>query len=471
MLRIYNTQTRQKELFTPITPHQVRMYVCGVTVYDYCHVGHARSAVAFDIIRKYFEYCGYTVTFAKNYTDIDDKIIRRALENNEPWQALAARFIAEHDTDMASLFVAPPTITPKATEHIDEMIAMIQNLIDQGYAYPAGGDVYFRISRFPEYGKLSQKNLEELQSGARIEVNTLKESPLDFVLWKGAKEGEPSWDAPFGAGRPGWHIECSAMGKKHLGDTFDIHGGGKDLVFPHHENEIAQSECANHAPFANYWIHNGFVNINDEKMSKSLGNFFTIRDILKSCDAEVLRFFLAQTHYRSPVDFCDTNLATAESGLERLYRFVEACETNEPASGNAVRPELQATLATLKTSFEAAMDDDFNTALAIAALFDAARDGNRLAPWNTAEQHALLAAFKACGNVLGIFQQPATAWFRHRSQATLSETQIEALIAQRNAARAAKDFATSDALRDQLLQGGVQIKDSKEGTTWSYVTS
>ncbi|MBB5020700.1 cysteine--tRNA ligase [Desulfurispira natronophila] len=467
MIRLYNTLSGKKETFEPLRPGAVSIYVCGVTTYDHCHIGHARSAVAFDIVRRYFAYRGYQVTFVKNYTDIDDKIINRAKEQNVHWQELAERFIAEHDQDMAALFVDPPTIAPKATEHIDHMVVLINFLLEKGYAYQGGSDVFFRVRRFAEYGQLSGKSIEDLQSGSRVEVNPHKEDPLDFVLWKGEREGEPSWEAPFGRGRPGWHIECSAMGHEHLGESFDIHGGGKDLIFPHHENEIAQS-CAGYgcAP-VRYWMHNGFVNINDEKMSKSLGNFFTIKEILQHYDAEVVRLFLAQTHYRSPIDFCDANLDMARQALEKFYRFLEPFE-GAPVESSHMLTELAKVLQQLETDFCAAMDDDFNSALAIAALFESMHAINRLQvelqPWaGSIFQH-----FTRLGQVLGIFQSRPSQWFARHRTSTLEAAEIESLIEQRTAARKNRDFAEADRIREVLLENGVEIQDGKGGTSWRY---
>lgn len=464
MIRLYNTQSSSKEDFIPIEPGKARIYVCGVTTYDHCHIGHARSAVAFDSIRRYLSYRGFEVTFVKNYTDIDDKIINRARENGEEWKALAERFISEHDRDMAALYVLPPTIAPRATEHLPEMIALIEKLLDNGYAYKGGDDIFFRVHRFTEYGKLSHKALEDLQSGSRVEVNPLKENPLDFVLWKGKKTGEPSWEASFGAGRPGWHIECSAMGHKHLGRVFDIHGGGKDLIFPHHENEIAQSQAGYGCAPARYWIHNGFVNINNEKMSKSLGNFFTIKEILQHYDPEVLRLFLAQTHYRSPIDFCEENMTMARQALEKLYRFLENFENHEDTrTSGSIAP----VLSDITRKFEEAMDDDFNSALALASLFEGVHTLNKLNP-SSADAKGIYDTYCRLGDVLGIFQSLPSQWFARQSTSQLSADEIAARIEARNAARRDKDFATADRIRDELLENGVEIKDSKEGTSWRY---
>ena len=387
-LRVYNTLTGKKEEFQPLIPGKVGMYVCGVTVYDYCHIGHARANVVFDIVFRYLRFLGFDVNYVRNYTDVDDKIINRANERGIDSRELAEEFIRAFDEDMERLGMALPTHQPKATEHIPQIITLIERLIERGIAYEAAGDVYYAVEKFPDYLKLSKRNLDEMQAGARISPGEQKRNPMDFAIWKGAKPGEPAWESPWGAGRPGWHIECSAMSMELLGESFDIHGGGKDLVFPHHENEIAQSEGATCKPFVRYWLHNGFVNINQEKMSKSLGNFFTIRDILKRYDPEVVRFFLLTAHYRSPIDFSDQNLEDARSGLTRFYEgLLAAAETlaKHPAPERPACPvisdaerEVYDRLETLEDRFAEAMDDDFNTALAIAHLFEGVRAMNRL---------------------------------------------------------------------------------------------
>jgi cysteinyl-tRNA synthetase len=482
-LRVYNTLSGGKEEFRPLEPGKVKMYVCGVTVYDHCHMGHARAYVAFDMIYRYLKYAGYDVTYVRNYTDIDDKIINRANEQGILWSDLAERFIGEFNKDMNALSIALPTHEPKATEHIPEIIAIVETLVEKGYAYPVHGDVYFRVNRFPDYLKLSKRNLEEMQAGARVEVDTLKEHPMDFALWKGSKPGEPAWESPWGPGRPGWHIECSAMSMKFLGETFDIHGGGKDLVFPHHENEIAQSEAANGVQFVKYWLHNGFVNINSEKMSKSLGNFFTIKEVLKQYDSEILRFFLLSAHYRSPIDFCDQNLNEAEAGLERIYTTLAAvAETLAKPGGdgtdNDATAELRERLTAFNGKFREAMDDDFNTALAMAHLFDLVRSVNRLLAeggGTTAAGRALLgqvqATFADTAQVLGVFTSEPAAYLariKSRKASTLAVTpeEIEALIAERTEARKNKNFKRSDEIRDDLLAKNIMLLDGPQGTTW-----
>ena len=484
-LRVYNTLTGKKEEFVPLEPGKVKMYVCGVTVYDHCHIGHARANVVFDMIFRYLKYAGYDVTYVRNYTDIDDKIINRANRDDMPWNEVSERFIAEFDKDMAALALELPTYQPKATEHIPEIIAIVQQLIHKGHAYAVEGDVYFRVATFADYLKLSKRNMEEMQAGARVEVDERKENPMDFALWKGAKPGEPAWESPWGPGRPGWHIECSAMSMKFLGETFDIHGGGKDLVFPHHENEIAQSEAANGREFVRYWLHNGFVNINSEKMSKSLGNFFTIKEVLEQYDAEVLRFFLLSAHYRSPIDFCDQNLTEAEAGLERIYkglaeidRVLASEQGADGESGDSDR-ELEEKVTGVRERFGEAMDDDFNTALAIAGIFDLTRVVNRVVaehprPDNCIRQ-LLAQARQAVGDiatVLGIFTSRPTEYLeriksRKAAGLEIAAKEIEALIAERTAARKEKNFKRSDEIRDYLLTRNIELKDSPQGTTWT----
>ena len=480
-IRIYNTLTRTKEPLQPLEEGHVKLYVCGITSYDYCHIGHARSALVFDMVVRYLRHRGYKVTFVRNFTDIDDKIINRANEQGIDSASLALRFINEFYTDMDALGTLRPDIEPKATEHIGEMIALIQELIDKGMAYPADGDVYFRVEQFNGYGQLSGRGLEDMQAGARVEINDRKQHPMDFVLWKGAKPGEPKWTSPWGDGRPGWHIECSAMSRKYLGDTFDIHGGGKDLVFPHHENEIAQSCGASGKPFAKMWMHHGFVTIKDEKMSKSLGNFFTIRDVLKQYEPEVLRLFIFSTQYRNPLDFTETALQDAVSGLARMYEClarVDALADGGSAASIIAEPDRQ-DLLSLTERFHKAMDNDFNTAQAVAHLFEAIKNINKVlrvlpdAP--AAEDIALLrttaATFRDLAGVLGLVQKNPAEIVAHNkakvlADIELSEAAINELITKRNQARAAKDWATSDAVRDQLLTHNIVLKDSPEGTTW-----
>jgi cysteinyl-tRNA synthetase len=481
-IRIYNTLTRAKEPLRPIEEGHVKLYVCGITSYDYCHVGHARSALVFDMAVRYLRHRGYRVTFVRNFTDIDDKIINRANEQGIDSATLALRFINEFYTDMDALGTLRPDIEPKATEHVPEMIALVEDLIAKDMAYPANGDVYYRVERFAKYGQLSGRGLENMQAGARVEINEKKEHPMDFVLWKGAKPGEPKWPSPWGDGRPGWHIECSAMSRKYLGETFDIHGGGQDLVFPHHENEIAQSCGASGKPFANLWMHHGFVTIKDEKMSKSLGNFLTIRDVLKQYDPEVLRLFIFSTQYRNPLDFTEIALLDAKSGLERMYDClaqVDGLAAGDPSVTGCIPEKDRQGLEELQTRFHAAMDNDFNTAQALAHLFDAVKAMNkllRLLPDTpaTADVHFLqktVTLFRELAGVLGLVQRdPATvvAEYKAREMAgiSLSEEEIKSLIDKRNQARANKDWATSDEVRDYLLSHRIILKDSPEGTRW-----
>jgi len=459
MLQIYNTLTNSKTAFTPIEPGKIRMYVCGVTVYDYCHIGHARVMVAFDLITRYLRARGWDVTYVRNITDVDDKIIRRAAENNEPVDALTERMIAAMHEDEARLFVLRPDQEPRATAHIDDIIAMVATLIDKGYAYAAAnGDVYYRVERFETYGRLTNKVLEDLRSGARVEVEEAKESPLDFVLWKAAKPGEVSWSSPWGEGRPGWHIECSAMSKCCLGETFDIHGGGPDLPFPHHENEIAQSEAANGCTYVNYWMHAGPVRMGQEKMSKSLGNFFTIREVLKHYNPEVIRYFLSSVHYRSYIDYSEDGLREAHSALERFYQALKAV------------PEI-AQEVTLQNDYAerfcAAMDDDFNTPRALAVLFEIASELNKAAREGDAAAPQLAAQLKQLAGMIGMLQQDPDQFLQGEAgEGDLSSAEIEALIAQRAQARKDRDFAESDRIRDLLADKGVILKDSREGTSW-----
>lgn len=476
-LRVYNTMSGKKEEFQPLTPGKVGMYVCGVTVYDYCHIGHARANIVFDIVYRYLQFVGYETTYVRNYTDVDDKIINRANERGIDSKELAEEFIRAFDEDMDALGLAKPTHQPRATEYIDKIIEICQVLIVKGVAYSSGGDVYYRVDKFDDYLKLSKRNMEEMQAGARIAPGEQKENPMDFALWKAAKPGEPSWDSPWGPGRPGWHIECSAMSSSLLGDSFDIHGGGRDLIFPHHENEIAQSEAANGKPFAKYWIHNGFVNVNQEKMSKSLGNFFTIRDILQSYDPEVVRFFILTSHYRSPIDFSDQNLAESQAGLSRFY---EALLTADQAIDGVPESGEKSLLgAELEAKFREAMDDDFNSALAIAHLFEGVRTMNRLCATKkfrkkvdlVAQVRDLRATVLKLGDVLGIFNSTPATWLDKVKLAGLAkldinQEEIEALIEQRLQARAEKDFSRSDEIRDDLAARGIELLDSREGTSW-----
>jgi cysteinyl-tRNA synthetase len=488
MIKLYNTLTGKKEEFVPLRPGKVTMYACGVTVYDYSHLGHARGAVAFDLIQRYFRRKGFEVTYVRNFTDVDDKIINRAREEGITAAEVAHKYIEAYQEDMSRLGVGRADIEPKATEHIPEMIEVIKGLVEKGNAYAVDGDVYFRVSSFKDYGKLSKRTLDDMKAGARVEVDERKTDPLDFALWKASKPGEPAWESPWGPGRPGWHIECSAMGFKHLGETFDIHAGGKDLIFPHHENEIAQSEAYSGRPFVQYWLHNGFVNINAEKMSKSLGNFFTIREILDQFDAEVVRLFLLSTHYRSPIDFSDANLKDARSGLDRFYRMKEALKKflagkNPPP----IKPEevievvarpLYEKALNLPKAFEEAMDDDFNTAFAIGLVYDLVRDVNKfLAEIDQKREDAayiILAAvsevFDNVGRTLGLFTRDPDEWFqegrRADSKVTLPVEQIEDLIRQRNQARGRKDWVEADRIRKVLDDNGVELFDRADGTAW-----
>ncbi|WP_254277812.1 cysteine--tRNA ligase [Halomonas sp. 3H] len=466
-MQIYNTLTRRKEAFTPIEPGRVRMYVCGMTVYDYCHLGHARVMVAFDVITRYLRYRGFDVTYVRNVTDIDDKILRRADENGETISSLTERMIEAMHEDEARLGVLPPDSEPRATRHIGDIIAMIETLITKGYAYAAdNGDVYYRVRRFEGYGKLNNRDLDEMRSGARVEVDEHKEDPLDFVLWKAAKPGEASWPSPWGEGRPGWHIECSAMSKCCLGDTFDIHGGGPDLTFPHHENEIAQSEAANGKPFVNTWMHAGAVRVNHEKMSKSLGNFFTIREVLEHHDPEVVRYLLVASHYRSAINYAPESLADARKSLERFYNSLEGLalegQTLVGSESSAGERDRQ-----FDARFTSAMDDDFNTPEALSVLFDLARELNRAKKESPEQAPALAVELRRLGGILGLLQQdPATFLKGGASDLPLSEEEIQERIDARAAAKKARDFAAADAIRDELAALGVILKDSREGTTW-----
>jgi cysteinyl-tRNA synthetase len=452
-LRIYNTLSRAVADFSPLEPGHVRMYVCGITVYDMCHVGHARSNVAFDVVQRWLKASGYKVTHIRNITDIDDKIIKRAVENGETIRALTGRMIEAMHADFDALGIARPTAEPRATEFVPQMLSMIGNLEEKGLAYRTPqGDVNYAVRKFPGYGKLSGKSLDELHAGERVAVLDGKDDPLDFVLWKGAKATEPSdvkWDSAFGPGRPGWHIECSAMACQMLGNSFDIHGGGADLQFPHHENEIAQSEGATGQQFAQVWMHNGFINVDNEKMSKSLGNFFTIRDVLKTFDAETVRFFLVRSHYRTPLNYSDVHLNDARGGLKRLYTALQAVV---PADVQIDWTQPYA------ARFKAAMDEDFGTPEAVAVLFDLAGEVNRS---KSAEQAGLL---KALGGILGLLQSNPVAYLQ--SGAGLDEAAIQAHIQARADAKAAKNFAEADRIRKLLLEQGIVLKDSATGTTW-----
>lgn len=481
MLKIFNSQSGEKEPLRPMDPQHVRLYVCGMTVYDYCHVGHARVMVVFDVVVRYLRWLGYRVTYVRNITDIDDKIIKRAAERGEEIRVLTQRFITAMHEDADALGVLRPDHEPRATDHLDNIRGMIKTLLDKGYAYrAANGDVYYDVSKFERYGALSRENLEDQRVGARVDVDQNKDDPLDFVLWKSAKTGEPSWDSPWGAGRPGWHIECSAMSTHCLGNHFDIHGGGMDLKFPHHENEIAQSEAATGERFVNLWMHNGFVQINEQKMAKSLGNFFTVREVLARYEPEVVRYFILSSHYRSPLNYSTDNLDKAKSALERFYTALRETSPTlrDPEPGNVHLER-----------FSAAMNDDFNTPEALAVLFDAARELNR------AKDHAehgkteeLAATLRRLGGVLGILQNNPDVFLKGRaknatptvgslvikggavdSDSGLSDADIEARIAARNAARQAKNFAEADRLRHELTALGVVLEDGVGGTRWRRI--
>jgi cysteinyl-tRNA synthetase len=460
MLTIYNTLTRRKETFTSIEPGKVRMYVCGMTVYDYCHLGHARVMVVFDMVARWLRRLDYEVTYVRNVTDIDDKIIKRAHENNESISALTERFIDAMHEDERALGVLPPDIEPRATWSIAEMLDMIRTLADKELAYVGdNGDVFYAVSKFGGYGQLSGKNLDDLRAGERVDVDEAKRDPLDFVLWKMAKPGEPYWDSPWGRGRPGWHIECSAMSTRCLGHHFDIHGGGMDLQFPHHENEIAQSEGATGEKFVNVWMHNGFVRVNEEKMSKSLGNFFTVREILARYRPEVVRFFILNSHYRSPLNYCDENLDEANAALTRLYTALRGLKpAGEGAGGEAYRAR-----------FDAAMNDDFNTPEAIAVLFELAREVNRARSDHQEEAANLAAMLKDLAGVLGLLQTDPEEFLKGSATAAeegLGAEEIEALIQQRLDARKNKNWAEADRIRNELKAQGIVLEDGPGGTTW-----
>lgn len=457
MLKLYNSLTQQKEAFQPIREGEVKLYVCGVTIYDLCHIGHARTYVAFDVVVRYLRYLGYQVTFVRNVTDVDDKIIRRAQENNESIDSVTERYLNMMHEDFRALNLIEPDIEPRVTTHMQEIIDLVEQLIAKKHAYvSSSGDVLFDVSSFPEYGRLSGQNLEQLQAGARVTVADDKEDPLDFVLWKRAKAGEPSWPSPWGEGRPGWHIECSAMNGKHLGDHFDIHGGGSDLMFPHHENEIAQSCCAHGTQYVNYWMHTGMVQVNQEKMSKSLGNFFTIRDVLKSYSAETVRFFLLSGHYRSQLNYSESHLQQAHASLERLYTALRGIDAIEPS---------EATVSRYEERFRAALNDDFNVPEAMSLLFEVTRELNRQRAENDSLAAELAGLLKRYGAVLGILQQAPDAFLRGADD-DQEVARIEGLIAERNAARAERDWSRADAARDALTAMGIVLEDTAEGTLW-----
>ena len=457
MLQIHNTLTNSKQAFVPIEAGKIRMYVCGMTVYDYCHIGHARVMVSFDVITRYLRHRGFAVEYVRNITDVDDKIIKRAADNGESPEQLTERFIKAMHEDERALNVLPPSQEPRATAHMQAIIDMVQTLIDKGFAYAAdNGDVYYRVDKFDNYGALTNRKLDEMRAGARIEVGESKENPLDFVLWKAAKAGEIAWASPWGDGRPGWHIECSAMTKCCLGDHFDIHGGGPDLPFPHHENEIAQSEAANGTKFVNYWMHAGAVRVNKEKMSKSLGNFFTIREVLAKYPAEVVRYLLTASHYRSQIDYSEDSLVEAQNGLERLYTsLLDVPLMPAPLAGEYV------------ARFNHAMDDDFNTREALAVLFEMAREINRRKREDVSAAAALAAQLQGLAAILGLLQQDPSDFLRGEAgEGDLSDAQVEQLVAQRQQAKTDRDFALADQVRDQLKAAGVVLEDSRSGTRW-----
>lgn len=480
-MRIYNTLTRRKEEIRPRDPGKVSMYVCGPTTYNFIHLGNARPMVVFDTLRRYFIYKGYDVRYVQNFTDIDDKIIRRAVEEGEDPISLARKYIEEYFTDADSLNVMRADVHPKVSGHMPDIIEMVRVLIDRGHAYEIDGDVYFDISSFPPYGKLSGRSLEDMQAGARVEVDSRKRHPMDFAVWKAAREGEPAWESPWGMGRPGWHIECSVMSRKYLGDNFDIHGGGFDLIFPHHENEIAQSEAASGKPFVRYWMHNGFITVNQEKMSKSLGNFFLVRDILNKFSPETVRFYLISTHYRSPLDFDDEKLAAAGRGLDRIRTCVRlvneaVCGTLKEGAGSAGE-HLESVLDKRIRQFEDAMEDDFNTALATGILFDAVGEINaylhRSAQGGNLSRAALDKArgvLKTFNNVLGLFKtDPAGEIILDREdtgEGELSGKLIDLVIQIRQEARARKDWAVADSIRDKLKEIGIILEDTPQGVRW-----
>ncbi len=464
-MKFYNTLSRKKEEFIPLEPGKVKMYACGPTVYDYFHIGNARTFIIFDALRKYLEYRGYDVIFVQNFTDVDDKIINRAKEEGVSPREISEKFIQIYFEDSKTLGIERADICPKVTENIGEIIEFVEELIDKGYAYEAEGDVYFDVSKYEDYGKLSKQNLDELQLGARVEVSEQKKNPLDFVLWKAAKPGELNWDSPWGSGRPGWHIECSTMAKKHLGDTIDIHGGGRDLVFPHHENEIAQSEARSGKPFANYWLHVGYLNINDEKMSKSLGNFFTPREIAKEFDLENFRFFILSAHYRNPINFSRELLEAAKNGLDRLYtgknNLEYLMENADDEASTENEEKWFENLKQYKNRFNEVMDDDFNTADGIAVIFDLIREINTNVDEKTSKQtlqgaYNLFMELTSVLNLLGRKEE-------------ILEGDIEKLIEERQKARKEKNFELSDKIRDDLKEKGIILEDTPQGVKWRRI--
>jgi len=480
-MKIYNTLTNMKEDFVPLIPDEVKLYACGVTVYDHCHIGHARSAVFFDVLRRYLRYKGFHVTYVRNFTDIDDKIINRAHQEGVAWDTVARQYTEEYYKDMNLLGVEKADIEPKATEHITEMIKIVSTLIEKGYAYEAGGNVYFAVNSFPDYGKLSKRDREDMVAGARVDIDERKKDPMDFALWKKSKEGEPSWESPWGSGRPGWHIECSAMSIKHLGASLDIHGGGADLIFPHHENEIAQSEAYTGKPFAKYWVHNGFITIDKEKMSKSLGNFFTVKEILNKFDPEVVRFFLLSTHYRSPIEFSDTSLREAERSIDRYYSTVLRMNdfmARKKGNKKGLSKEgkiFQDFTASFREKFIEAMDDDVNTALVIGHIFELIRAANAFLDSSPSgiEDRALLSQTKElvreAGDILNILNRTPDEWYRsliHTRKIDFSERDILERIEKRQNARQRRDWDTADNIRKELEEKGIILEDKKDRTDW-----
>ena len=461
-MKLFNSMTRQKEEFVPIDKNEVKMYSCGPTVYNYFHIGNARPFIVFDTLRRYLEYIGYNVKFVQNFTDIDDKLINKAKEENTTVKAIGERFIDEYFIDADALGIKRATVHPKATENIDAIIDIIKKLEEKGYAYNVDGDVYFSTKQFKEYGKLSHQPLDDLEAGARIDINEQKNDPMDFSLWKKQKEGEPAWESPWGMGRPGWHIECSAMANRYLGETIDIHSGGQDLIFPHHENEIAQSECANGKPFAHYWVHNGYINVDNQKMSKSLGNFFTVRDVLKEFEPEVIRFFMLSAHYRSPINFSKDLIIQAKTGLERLYTCLENMDFFiESAKDGEVSKEIEDMTNNAKTRFCDAMSDDLNTSLAVSVLFDLAKEMNTkiTADSGCSKQEIQKAKdmLLELGGVLGLLQ---------KKKDNSIDDEIEALIEKRQQARKDKNFALADEIRDNLKSQGIILEDTPNGVKW-----
>ena len=461
-MKIYNTLTRRKEEFIPLKEGQAKIYACGPTVYNFIHIGNARPLCVFDVLRRYLEYRGFQVTFAQNFTDIDDKLIRKANEEGVTVKEVAARYIGEFWTDAKGLGVKEATVHPRATENIDEILSIIGTLVEKGFAYPSGGDVYFRTRKDPGYGKLSHQPIEDLESGARIEVGDAKEDPLDFALWKGAKPGEPAWDSPWGPGRPGWHIECSAMARRYLGETIDIHCGGEDLVVPHHENEIAQSECANGAPFARYWMHNGFINVDRRKMSKSLGNFFTVREVAEKFGYEPIRYLMVASHYRTPINYSVEIMEQCKAALDRLYNCRERLGQVAAAGEGEANEEFLAALDGYRTRFCTAMDDDLNTADGIGVIFELVRELNTAMDGESPSPGAAKAGLSLLEELTGVLG----LLYGRKEEASL-DGEVEALIAARNEARAAKNWAEADRIRDQLKDMGIALKDTPQGVTWS----